>query len=172
MTRWREPRNEFLFPEMTENPWRIVARKLRDSATTQETVESITTLELCAGAGGQALGLEQAGLEHVGLVELDSDACATLRLNRPSWNVIEEDLNHFDGRPFKGVDIISGGLHCPPFSVAGKQLGTLDERNLFPGPIRLVRESQPRSGNARERACILDLLYDIMCPGGDFLNPS
>ena len=143
MTRWREPRTDLLFPEMSENPWRIVARKLRDSATRETGVESLTTLELCAGAGGQALGLEQAGLEHAGLVELDSDACATLRMNRPSWNVIEEDLNHLDGRSFKGVDIISGGLPCPPFSVAGKQLGTRDERILFRDAVCSLWESQP-----------------------------
>jgi hypothetical protein len=139
MTRWREPRTEFLFPDMSENPWRIVARKPRNSAITETTVESLTTLELCAGAGGQALGLEQAGLEHAGLVELDSD-CATLRMNRPSWNVIEEDLNHFDGRPFKGVDVISGGLPCPPFSVAGKQLGISEEHNLFSGGGNFVNQ--------------------------------
>jgi DNA (cytosine-5)-methyltransferase 1 len=159
MTRWREPRTEFLFPEMSENPWRIVARKPRNSATTETTVGSLTTLELCAGAGGQALGLEQAGLEHAGLVELDSDACATLRMNRPSWNVIEEDLNHFDGRPFKGVDIVSGGLPCPPFSVAGKQLGIRDERNLFPTMIRLVDEIRPRAVMIENVRGILEAVF-------------
>jgi DNA (cytosine-5)-methyltransferase 1 len=83
---------------------------------------------LCAGGGGQALGYEQAGIDHVALVELDKHACATLRLNRPEWRVIEEDLNKFSGAAFKGVDIISGGLPCPPFSIAGKQLGTKDVR--------------------------------------------
>src|SRR5712664_3138735 len=98
----------------------------------------LATMELCAGAGGQALGFEQAGIDHVALVELDKHACATLRLNRPGWNVIEQDLNMLDGSPFKHTDIISGGLPCPPFSVAGKQLGQTDERNLFPAMIRLV----------------------------------
>src|SRR5208282_5437068 len=79
---------------------------------------ALTTLEVCAGAGGQALGLEQAGIEHAGLVEINKHACATLRLNRPTWNVIEQDLNAFDGTPFKGVDIISGGLLCPPVSTS------------------------------------------------------
>ena len=74
----------------------------------------LTSLELCAGAGGQALGLEQAGYEHVGLVEIDRHCCETLRLNRPNWNVIETDLNHFDARPFKGVDLVAGGVPCPP----------------------------------------------------------
>jgi DNA (cytosine-5)-methyltransferase 1 len=105
----------------------------------------LTTLELCAGGGGQALGLEQAGIAHAGLVEINKHACATLRLNRPDWNVIEQDLNSFDGAPFRGVDVISGGLPCPPFSVAGKQLGENDERNLFPVMIRLVDQIRPRA---------------------------
>lgn len=105
----------------------------------------LTALELCAGAGGQAIGLEQAGIRHTALVELDPHACATLRLNRPGWNVIESDLNRFDGRPFQGVDLLCGGLPCPPFSVAGKQLGKKDERNLFPAMIRLAGEIRPRA---------------------------
>jgi DNA (cytosine-5)-methyltransferase 1 len=100
-------------------------------------------LELCAGAGGQALGLERAGLDHVGLVELDKRARETLRLNRESWNVIERDLRQFNGAAFRGVDLLAGGLPCPPFSVAGKQLGEDDERNLFPQAIRLISEARP-----------------------------
>jgi len=84
-------------------------------------MERITTLELCAGAGGQALGLEKAGIEHAALVEIDRHACATLRFNRPKWNVIQEDIRNFDATPYQGVDLVSGGLPCPPFSVAGKQ---------------------------------------------------
>jgi DNA (cytosine-5)-methyltransferase 1 len=60
----------------------------------------IRTLELCAGAGGQALGLEQAGIEHAALVEIDHHVCATLRLNRPQWNVIREDIRNFDAAPY------------------------------------------------------------------------
>lgn len=64
-------------------------------------------LELCAGAGGQALGLERAGFDHVGLVELDKRACETLRLNRKAWNVIERDLRQFNGTAFRGVDLLA-----------------------------------------------------------------
>lgn len=103
-------------------------------------------LELCAGAGGQALGLEMAGFEHVGLIENDAAACNTLRLNRPGWNVIEHDLfQELDLRPFKGIDLLAGGLPCPPFSVAGKQLGERDERNLFNVGINYVDEIRPRA---------------------------
>ena len=141
----RRPNASLLFPEMStgpENPW-ITGSTRRMSVATSSS--GLTTLELCAGAGGQALGLEQAGFEHAGLIELNKHACATLRLNRPTWNVIEADLNTFDGSPYKGVDMISGGLPCPPFSVAGKQLGKSDERNLFPAMIRLVDQIRPRA---------------------------
>lgn len=103
------------------------------------------SLELCAGAGGQALGLECAGFEHAGLVEIDTSACNTLRLNRPSWIVHEEDLNGFDGRLYKGVDLLAAGFPCPPFSIAGKQLGSNDERDLFPAGLRIINEVQPKA---------------------------
>lgn len=103
------------------------------------------SIEFCAGAGGQALGLEQAGFAHEALVEIDPDCTKTLLLNRPNWDVRTADMNAFDGRPFKGVDLLAGGLPCPPFSVAGKQLGEQDERNLFPAALRLVDEIQPKA---------------------------
>lgn len=103
------------------------------------------SIEFCAGAGGQALGLEQAGFKHSALVEIDQDCTKTLSLNRPGWDVRTEDMNFFDGRPFKGVDLLAGGLPCPPFSVAGKQLGEKDERNLFPAALRLVDEIRPKA---------------------------
>lgn len=108
----------------------------------------LSSVELCAGAGGQALGIEQGGFRHEALVEIDSHCRNTLRLNRPSWNVIEDeqsDLAKFNGRPFRGVDLLAGGLPCPPFSVAGKQLGKGDERNLFPDAIRVVDEIRPQA---------------------------
>jgi DNA (cytosine-5)-methyltransferase 1 len=103
------------------------------------------SIEFCAGAGGQALGLEQAGYAHAALVEIETDYCKTLRLNRPTWDVRCDDMNKFDGHAFSGVDLMAGGLPCPPFSVAGKQLGDLDERNLFPAAIRLIDEIKPKA---------------------------
>ena len=118
----------------------------RKTGYTERNMQSLTTLELCAGAGGQALGLEQAGIDHAGLIEIDKHACATLRRNRPRWNVIEQDLNLFtDASAFRGVDIVSGGLPCPPFSRAGGQLGEKDERNLFPVAINIVDQIRPRA---------------------------
>src|SRR5262245_42539971 len=96
----------------------IVSRAVKDK-------NKLDSVEICAGAGGQALGLEKAGFDHSALVEIEPDARNTLRLNRPHWNVIEPgDVRQFSGAPYKGVDLLAGGVPCPPFSVAGKQLGT------------------------------------------------
>ena len=102
-------------------------------------------IELCAGGGGQALGLEQSGFEHLALFDIDHNCCTTLRQNRDRWNVVQSDINHVDGTQYRGVDLLAGGLPCPPFSVAGKQLGYADERDLFPAAIRLVDEVRPRA---------------------------
>lgn len=105
----------------------------------------LTSLEICAGAGGQALGLEQAGFDHLALVEIEPLACQTLKTNRPNWNVIESDVRYFSAKKYKGVDLLAGGVPCPPFSVAGKQLGHLDERDLFPEALRLAKECNPKA---------------------------
>lgn len=106
--------------------------------------EGFTSLEICAGAGGQALGIEQAGFSHAALVDNDLHSCATLRMNRPEWNVIEADLRKFSGKPYRGsIDLLAGGVPCPPFSIAGKRLGLDDERDLFPEVLRLAGEIQP-----------------------------
>ncbi len=89
------------------------------SAVETRVVRRYTSVEICAGAGGAALGIEQAGFAHLALVEIDGAACATLRLNRPGWQVIEEDVRRFDGWPYLGIDLLSGGVPCPPFSKAG-----------------------------------------------------
>lgn len=106
---------------------------------------SLTALEICAGAGGQALGLEQAGIEHAALAEIDPDACNTLRANRPGWKVIEGDIRDLDGRQFEGIDLLAGGVPCPPFTVAGHRLGAGDERDLFPEALRLTAQARPRA---------------------------
>lgn len=147
-----------LFPELTANPW--PTSHVQDFGNHSHSESGLSTLELCAGAGGQALGYEQAGIDHAALVELDKHACASLRLNRPGWNVIEQDLNEFSAAGFKGVDIVSGGLPCPPFSVAGKQLGNLDERNLFPAMIRIVDEVRPRAVMIENVRGILDAVFE------------
>ena len=83
---------------------------------------SITNIELFAGAGGLALGLEEAGIEGLAFVEFYYLACNTLRTNRPNWNVIEDDIANVDFTEFKGkVDLVSGGAPCQAFSYAGKK---------------------------------------------------
>jgi DNA (cytosine-5)-methyltransferase 1 len=109
-------------------------------------VGELTSVELCAGAGGQALGLEQAGFRHEAVIEIDADACETLRRNRGAgWKIIEDDVANVDGRAFHQVDLLAGGVPCPPFSIAGKQLGAGDDRDLFPQALRLVEEISPRA---------------------------
>ncbi|MFV0298426.1 MAG: DNA cytosine methyltransferase, partial [Hyphomicrobiaceae bacterium] len=105
-----------------------------------------TSLELCAGAGGQALGLEQAGFRHAALVEIDEHACRTLRTNLTKSRVICADLlKPFDASDYQGIDLLAGGLPCPPFSVAGKQLGAADERNLFPAALDIIAQVKPKA---------------------------
>ena len=74
----------------------------------------LSSLELCAGAGGQAIGLEAAGYAHAGVLEIDRDCCNTLRLNRPAWNVLEEDMKKLKTKPFKGIDLLAAGSPVPP----------------------------------------------------------
>jgi len=108
--------------------------------------QKFKSLEICAGAGGQALGLEEAGFDHIALVEIEPLACKTLLVNRPEWNVVQGDLRQFNAKKYDGqVDLLAGGVPCPPFSIAGKQLGQMDDRDLFPEAIRLVKECNPKA---------------------------
>lgn len=104
-----------------------------------------SVFEICAGAGGQALGLHQAGFACAGAVEIDPDACKTLALNHPEWSIFQCDVRDIRGQDFSGVDLLAGGVPCPPFSTAGKQLGKNDERDLFPEALRLAKEIKPRA---------------------------
>lgn len=105
----------------------------------------LTCVEICAGAGGQALGLHMAGFKHVALVEYEQEYCDVLKKNMPDWNVICMDVHKLDGHQYAGVDLLAGGVPCPPFSIASKQLGQNDERDLFPEAIRLIGEIKPRA---------------------------
>lgn len=105
----------------------------------------LSSLEICAGAGGQALGLERAGFSHVAAVEYDGFAWETLKLNRPNWNPRLADVREIDGSDYLGIELFAGGVPCPPFSVAGKQLGANDERDLFPAALELIAASRPNA---------------------------
>ncbi|MET9413235.1 DNA (cytosine-5-)-methyltransferase [Streptomyces klenkii] len=116
---------------------------------------AFTSVEICAGAGGQAVGLHNAGFKHLALIELDKNACDTLELNvkdNEAWKgckVIRADLTTFDpmslGLKPGELDLLAGGVPCPPFSLAGKQLGPDDERDLFPTMLDMVDALQPKA---------------------------
>lgn len=111
-------------------------------------MSTFDVVEICAGAGGQALGLDKAGFEHALAVELDANACRTLRANRSSWKVAEGDVaDPAVWRPadYHGVSLLAGGVPCPPFSIAGKQLGVKDERDLFAWAVEQMAVIQPRA---------------------------
>lgn len=103
----------------------------------------LAALELCAGGGGQALGLNLAGFDSTGAVDNDLQSCETLKLNRPHWFVRHSDIREVSGSDFRGVDLVAAGVPCPPFSIAGKQLGAGDERDLFPEALRIITEARP-----------------------------
>lgn len=102
-------------------------------------------LELFAGAGGLAVGMEKAGLKCVALNEIDKHACETLRRNRPNWNVLEGDIKNFNFSDYHNqVDVVTGGFPCQAFSYAGKRLGFEDARGtLFYEFARAVKEVNP-----------------------------
>ena len=114
---------------------------------------SFTSIELFAGAGGLALGLERAGFETIGLIEYDKDAANTLKANRPKWNVINDDIANISplnlekifGIPAGELDLLSGGAPCQAFSYAGKRLGLEDARGtLFYHYAVFLRKLQPK----------------------------
>lgn len=109
---------------------------------------ALNVVEICAGAGGQALGLELAGFEMQLAVELDSNAAETLTANRPAWDVRVGDVADtrlWDPQEYAGVDLLAGGVPCPPFSVAGRQLGAADERDLFSWAVSAALGMRPRA---------------------------
>jgi len=108
-------------------------------------VRKFSSIELFAGAGGMALGLEKAGFSAVALNELDRDSCHTLRTNRPQWQVIEGDVKNVDFTNFKDIDLIAGGFPCQAFSYAGDKLGFEDTRGtLFFEFARAIKTVQPK----------------------------
>lgn len=124
----------------------------------------LTSIELCAGAGGQALGLHLAGFKHELLIELDNAACETLRINNRennlSWKSIHEgclkEFSHLDLSEYQGIDLVAGGVPCPPFSKAGKQLGQDDDRDLFPSALKVIEKINPKAVMLENVSGLLD----------------
>lgn len=135
----------------------------------------VTAIELFAGAGGLALGLEQAGINTVEHVELDKACCETLKANRPNWNVVCEDIHNVDFTAYRDlVDIVTGGFPCQAFSQAGKRLGFDDTRGtLFHEFARCIKEVHPKifmaenvkgllsHDNGRTLATIISVFEDL-----------
>ncbi len=151
--------NGLLFNRLTSTrPGR--KSRLQGGVPVNEAIRRLTCVEICTGAGGQALGLEQAGFEHVALVEIEPQYCEVLKGNKPGWNVICADAADFSGEEYAGVDLLAGGVPCPPFSKAGKQLGKDDERDLFPEALRLVEEIRPKAVLLENVRGFLDPIFD------------
>jgi DNA (cytosine-5)-methyltransferase 1 len=127
-----------------------------------------SSIELCAGAGGQALGLHQAGFKHELLIEIENPACRTLRVNNINhslgWEqIVEGCIEQFairDAYAYRGIDLVAGGVPCPPFSKAGKQLGKDDERDLFPAALEIVEKVQPNAVMLENVAGLLEVRFD------------
>jgi len=127
-----------------------------------------TSIELCAGAGGQALGLHKAGFKHKLLIEIDKQASLTLKYNNEihslGWeNVLEGCVNQFanySAHEYKGIDLVAGGVPCPPFSKAGKQLGNNDERDLFPTALKIVKKTNPKAVMLENVAGLLEPKFE------------
>lgn len=108
-------------------------------------IREYKSIELFAGGGGLALGLENAGFSAVALNEVDKSACSTLRKNRPEWNILEGGIENYNFENYKNIDLISGGFPCQSFSSAGKQRGFEDTRGtLFFEFARVIKEVQPK----------------------------
>ncbi|MQB55889.1 DNA (cytosine-5-)-methyltransferase [Rahnella sp. RcJ3] len=147
-----------------------------------EQISNFSVLELFAGAGGMALGLEKAGLKALMLNEIDRHACNTLRKNRPEWLVEEDDVSNIDFTRFKNkVDVLAGGFPCQAFSYAGKKLGFEDTRGtLFFEFARAVKETSPKiilaenvrgllsHDEGRTLTTIKEVIYDL---GYELIEP-
>ncbi|WP_293117546.1 DNA (cytosine-5-)-methyltransferase [Moorena sp. SIO4G3] len=107
--------------------------------------QQLTAIEICAGAGGMALGLEQAGFKHLVVFDNDKYAHATLLKNRSGWNPQLCDVRSLNCSSYENVDLFAAGVPCPPFSIAGQQKGGNDERDLFPDALRLIHQVQPKA---------------------------
>jgi DNA (cytosine-5)-methyltransferase 1 len=119
---------------------------------TTKIASKLRSLELCVGAGGLALGLARAGFEHAGVIELDDLSCETLRYNKRNnvkyvrdWKIVQDDISGLDFSKYAGLDLLSGGPPCQPFSQGGHRNGRSDRREMFPQFIRATRECAPRS---------------------------
>ena len=140
-------RRGFSFSQLSNYPQIVdMANSKWDEELAIKPLRQYNSIELFAGGGGLALGMEKAGFHHIMLNEFDNSACNTLRSNRTNWNIIEGDVHELDFTNYKGeVDFVSGGFPCQAFSYAGEKRGFEDARGtLFFELARTVKETQPK----------------------------
>jgi DNA (cytosine-5)-methyltransferase 1 len=120
--------------------------------TARKPATTLQALELCVGAGGLALAAARAGFADITAIDVHGPACETLRQNKAkevehvkNWEVLEADIRDVDFKPYDGIDLLSGGPPCQPFSLGGKRGGRDDSREMFPQFIRAVREAKPKA---------------------------
>src|SRR5579859_1882257 len=123
-----------------------------DSPNVSKPNQKLRSLELCVGGGGLALGTARAGFHHEAVIDSDGLSCETLRLNKQNdithvrdWEIIEADISESGFSKYSGIDLLSGGPPCQPFSQAGRRHGRSDARDMFPHFIRAIRECEPKS---------------------------
>jgi DNA (cytosine-5)-methyltransferase 1 len=148
LTAVREPMSNYRVykREQVETLFSEFNQDFKESVTNHvEPLKNYKVLELFAGAGGLAVGMEMAGLKCVALNEIDKWACQTLRKNRPQWKVLEGDIKSFNFSEYHNkVDVVTGGFPCQAFSYAGKKLGLADARGtLFYEFARVVQQVNP-----------------------------
>src|ERR1700761_5977210 len=146
LSAFREPMSNFRYYKKEQLiPFEEFNLNLPEINPLVKPADKYNVLELFAGAGGLAIGLEQAGLKCTALNEIDHWAAETLRFNRPHWNVLEGDIRNLSFTHLKGkVDVVTGGFPCQAFSYAGKKLGLQDARGtLFYEFARAVQETSP-----------------------------
>ena len=144
---------EWRVKKIYSNSCNIGKATVFDMNLSNSNMKKLTSIELFAGAGGLALGIERAGFEHIGLVEVNKSACDTLKKNRPEWNVVCDDIANISCLDLekyfsikKGeLDLLSGGAPCQSFSYAGKRLGLEDARGtLFYHYAIFLSKLQPK----------------------------
>lgn len=181
----RHPINNYRYYHRTQleqfEEAKLMFHSLWDQEMHTKPLRNYASIELFAGAGGLAIGLEKAGFDEQLLNEWDKDACNTLRINRPNWNIVEGDVTNIDFSPYKGIDFLSGGFPCQAFSYAGKKLGMADTRGtLFHEFARAVKETQPKvflAENVRgllnhEEGKTLDTIMSVFSKlGYDLIEP-
>jgi DNA (cytosine-5)-methyltransferase 1 len=149
-------------PSITKK--RFIGRLDPNDLMPQLEANNLTSLSLFSGGGGLDLGFDRAGYQHVSSLELLDICGETLRANRPDWDirsgVSDGDVHSVGFTPFRGIDVVHGGPPCQPFSIAGRQAGAEDPRNMWGEFVRCVLQSRPRAFVAENVVGLLDKKFE------------